>query len=93
MKTFEVQFRYRDRNEESIQSAVKVEASSLALVGGSICQGLIASRFDMKKEDSKYREPVATTMGRQKNRGSRRELRVNGLDSQSVGLVSSRRFV
>jgi hypothetical protein len=29
MKTFEVQFRYRDRNEETAESMVKVEASSL----------------------------------------------------------------
>jgi hypothetical protein len=29
MKTFEVQFHYRDRNERTVESMVKVEASSL----------------------------------------------------------------
>ncbi len=29
MKTFEVQFRYRDRNDATVEATVKAEASSL----------------------------------------------------------------
>ena len=54
MKTFEVQFRYRDRKEESIESAVKVEASNLPGAVGKAAREFVKSldrkqRFDMNK--------------------------------------------
>jgi len=54
MKTFEVQFRYRDRNEETVQSKVKVDASSLpgavAKATREFVKGLDRKqRFDMNK--------------------------------------------
>jgi len=54
MKTFEVQFRYRDRNEETVESAAKVDASSLpravAKAAREFVKGLDRKqRFDMNK--------------------------------------------
>ena len=54
MKTFEVQFRYRNRNEESVESTVKVEASSLPGAVGKAARGFVKGldrkqRFDMNK--------------------------------------------
>jgi hypothetical protein len=54
MKTFEVQFRYRDRNEEAVESTVKVDASSLpggvAKATREFVKGLDRKqRFDMNK--------------------------------------------
>jgi hypothetical protein len=54
MKTFEVQLRYRDRNEESKESTVKVDASSLpgavAKAAREFVKGLDRKqRFDMNK--------------------------------------------
>jgi len=54
MKTFEVQFRYRDRNEETIESTAKVEASSLPGAVGKATREFVKSldrkqRFDMNK--------------------------------------------
>jgi hypothetical protein len=54
MKTFEVQLRYRDRNEESVESTVKVDASSLpgavAKAAREFVKGLDRKqRFDMNK--------------------------------------------
>ena len=54
MKTFEVQFRYRDRNEETVESKVKVDASSLpgavAKATRAFVKGLDRKqRFDMNK--------------------------------------------
>jgi hypothetical protein len=54
MKTFEVQFRYRDRNEETVESTVKVDASSLpgavAKAAREFVKGLDRKqRFDMNK--------------------------------------------
>jgi hypothetical protein len=54
MKTFEVQFRYRDRNEETVQSTVKVEASSLPGAVGKAVREFVKAldrkqRFDMNK--------------------------------------------
>src|SRR5712675_173436 len=54
MKTFEVQFRYRDRNEETTESTVKVEASSLPGAVGKATREFVKSldrkqRFDMNK--------------------------------------------
>ncbi len=54
MKTFEVQFRYRDRNEETVESKVTAEASSLpgavARATREFVKGLDRKqRFDMNK--------------------------------------------
>ena len=54
MKTFEVQFRYRDRNEETAESMVKVEASSLPGAVGKATREFVKGldrkqRFDMNK--------------------------------------------
>jgi hypothetical protein len=54
MKTFEVQFRYRDRNEETVESTVKVEASSLPGAVGKAAREFVKGldrkqRFDMNK--------------------------------------------
>ena len=54
MKTFEVQFRYRDRSEETAESMVKVEASSLPGAVGKATREFVKGldrkqRFDMNK--------------------------------------------
>jgi len=54
MKTFEVQFRYRDRSEETVESTVKVEASSLPGAVGKAAREFVKGldrkqRFDMNK--------------------------------------------
>jgi hypothetical protein len=54
MKTFEVQFRYRDRNEATAESTVKVEASSLPGGVGKAVREFVKGldrkqRFDMNK--------------------------------------------
>lgn len=54
MKTFEVQFRYRDRNEETLESTVKVDASSLPGAVGKAAREFVKGldrkqRFDMNK--------------------------------------------
>jgi hypothetical protein len=54
MKTFEVQFRYRDRKEETVESTVKVEASSLPGAVGKAAREFVKGldrkqRFDMNK--------------------------------------------
>jgi hypothetical protein len=54
MKSFEVQFRYRDRNEENVESTIKVDASSLpggvAKATREFVKGLDRKqRFDMNK--------------------------------------------
>jgi transcription initiation factor IIE alpha subunit len=54
MKTFEVQFRYRDRNEETVESTIKVEASSLPGAIGKAAREYVKGldrkqRFDMNK--------------------------------------------
>jgi hypothetical protein len=54
MKTFEVHFRYRDRNDESMESTIKVDASSLpggvAKATREFVKGLDRKqRFDMNK--------------------------------------------
>ena len=54
MKTFQVQFRFRDRKEETVESTVTAEASSLpGAVGKAVRQfvkGLDRKqRFDMNK--------------------------------------------
>ena len=54
MKTFEVQFRFRNREEETVESAVKVEASSLPGAVGKAAREFVKGldrkqRFDMNK--------------------------------------------
>lgn len=54
MKTFEVQFRYRDRSEETVESTVTVEASSLPGGVGKATREFVKGldrkqKFDMNK--------------------------------------------
>jgi hypothetical protein len=54
MKTFEVQFRFRDRREETVESTVMVEASSLPGGVAKAARGFVKGldrkqRFDMNK--------------------------------------------
>jgi transcription initiation factor IIE alpha subunit len=54
MKTFEVQFRYRDRNEGTVESTIKLEASSLPGAIGKAAREFVKGldrkqRFDMNK--------------------------------------------
>jgi len=54
MKTFEVQFRYLDRNEGTVESTVTVNASSLPGAVGKAAREFVKSldrkqRFDMNK--------------------------------------------
>jgi hypothetical protein len=54
MKTFEVQFRYQDRTAATVESTVKVEASSLPGGVGKAVREFVKSldrkqRFDMNK--------------------------------------------
>jgi hypothetical protein len=54
MKTFEVRFRYPDRNEATVESTVKVEASSLPGAVGKAAREFVKGldrkqRFDMNK--------------------------------------------
>jgi hypothetical protein len=54
MKTFEVQFRYQDRSEGTVEATVKVEASSLPGGVGKAVREFVKGldrkqRFDMNK--------------------------------------------
>jgi hypothetical protein len=54
MKTFEMQFRYLDRDGEKVESRVKVDASSLPGAIGKAAREFVKSldrkqRFDMNK--------------------------------------------
>lgn len=54
MKTFDVQFRYRDRNEAAVESTVKLDASSLPGAVAKAAREFVKSldrkqRFDMNK--------------------------------------------
>jgi hypothetical protein len=54
MKTFEVQFRYQDRTQGTVESTVKVDASSLPGAVGKAVREFVKSldrkqRFDMNK--------------------------------------------
>lgn len=65
MKTFEVQFRYRDRNEETVESTQTVDASSLpggvAKATRQFVKGLDRKqKFDMNKNGL---EITAKTLG------------------------------
>jgi hypothetical protein len=67
MKTFEVQFRYRNRNEEIEESTVKVEASNLPGAVGKAAREFVKGldrkqRFDMNKNGLEIMaKPVGTT--------------------------------
>jgi hypothetical protein len=71
MKTFELQFRYRDRNEETVESTVKVEASSLPGAVGKAAREFVKGldrkqRFDMNKNGLEITaKSVGTTTERQ----------------------------
>ena len=66
MKTFEVQFRYRDRNEGTAESTVNVEASSLPGAVGKATREFVKGldrkqRFDMNKNGLEITaKPVGT---------------------------------
>jgi hypothetical protein len=54
MKTFEVQFRYRDRNDETVEATVKAQASNLPGAVGKATREFVKGldrkqRFDMNK--------------------------------------------
>jgi len=54
MKTFEVRFRYQDRNQGPVESTVKVDASSLPGAVGKAARDFVKKldrkqRFDMNK--------------------------------------------
>jgi hypothetical protein len=54
MKTFEVQFRFRDRNEAPVESTTEVSASSLPGAVAKAARGFVKGldrkqRFDMNK--------------------------------------------
>ena len=54
MKTFEVQFRYQDRSEGTVESTIKVDASNLHGAVGKATREFVKSldrkqRFDMNK--------------------------------------------
>jgi hypothetical protein len=67
MKTFEVQFRFRDRNEATVESTAKVDASNLpggvAKATREFVKGLDRKqRFDMNKNGLEITaKPVGTT--------------------------------
>jgi hypothetical protein len=66
MKTFEVQFRYRDRNEGTVESTVKVDASSLPGAVGKAVREFVKGldrkqRFDMNKNGLEITAKPAST--------------------------------
>jgi hypothetical protein len=71
MKTFEVQIRYQDRNEETVESTVKVDASSLpgaiAKAAREFVKGLDRKqKFDMNKKGLEITaKAVGTATGEQ----------------------------
>ena len=65
MKSFEVQFRYRDRTDTNVESTVKAEASSLPGAVGKAVREFVRGldrkqRFDMNKNGL---EIVAKSLG------------------------------
>ena len=66
MKTFEAQFRYRDRNEGTVESTVKGDASSLPGAVGKAVREFVKGldrkqRFDMNKNGLEITaKPVGT---------------------------------
>jgi hypothetical protein len=73
MKTFEVQFRYQDRTESAVESAVKVDASSLpgavAKAAREFVKGLDRKqRFDLNKNGLEIRvKSLGATMPTEAN--------------------------
>jgi hypothetical protein len=71
MKTFEVQIRYQDRSQETVESTVKIDASSLpgavAKAAREFVKGLDRKqRFDMNKNGLEIIAKAAgTTSGEQ----------------------------
>jgi hypothetical protein len=69
MKTFEVQFRYQDRTERTVESTVKVEASSLPGGVGKAVREFVKGldrkqKFDMNKSGLEIKaKPVGATEG------------------------------
>ena len=66
MKTFEVQFRFQDRNEETVSSTAKVDASSLAGAVAKAAREFIKGldrkqRFDMNKNGLEITAKAAAT--------------------------------
>ena len=67
MKTFEVQFSFQDRNEQRVESTVKLEASSLpgavAKAARQFVKGLDRKqRFDMNKNGLEIKaKPISAT--------------------------------
>ena len=66
MKTFEVQFRYQDRSEGTVESTVKVEASSLPGGVGKAVREFVKGldrkqRFDMNKNGLEIKVKAAGT--------------------------------
>jgi hypothetical protein len=64
MKTFEVQFRYQDRTEATVESTVKAEASSLPGAVGKAVREFVKGldrkqRFDMNKNGLEIRAKSA----------------------------------
>jgi len=72
MKTFEVQFRFRDRNEAAVESTAKVDASSLpggvAKATREFVKGLDRKqRFDMNKNGLEITaKPIGTAEAKEK---------------------------
>jgi hypothetical protein len=64
MKTFEVQFRYQNRDEATVESTVKAEASSLPGAVGKAVREFVKGldrkqRFDMNKNGLEIRAKSA----------------------------------
>ena len=76
MKTFEVQFRYVDRNEATVESTVKVDASSLPGAVGKATREFVKGldrkqRFDTNKNglEIKAKSVGTTTEAREETSG------------------------
>ena len=74
MKTFDVQFRFRDRSEETVESTVTVQASSLPGAVGKAAREFVKGldrkqRFDMNKNGLEITaKSVSTTAAAQAER-------------------------
>ena len=76
MKSFEVQFRYQDRTEGTVESTVKVDASSLPGAVGKAVREFVKGldrkqRFDMNKNGLEITaKSVGTTTEAQADRSA-----------------------
>jgi hypothetical protein len=66
MKTFEVQFRYQDRSEVTVESTIKVDASNLPGAVGKATREFVKGldrkqRFDMNKNGLEITAKSVTT--------------------------------